>query len=90
MEISRSFDQANDDESYSSNEQSIVSFQATLPLDLQLSMKKFIENYPNWDQYRLIHAALAGFLVQNGVQDRSITRLYIGNMFSNKSFANKN
>ena len=31
-------------------------------------------------------AALAGFLVQNGVNCRSVTRLYIGNMFGSNSF----
>ncbi len=59
----------------------VVSFQSELPVPLQVAMTSFIEKYPNWDQYRLIQAALAGFLVQNGVESRSITRLYIGNMF---------
>ena len=64
----------------------VVSFQTEIPLPLQTAMSDFIERYPNWDQYRLIQAALAGFLVQNGVDSRSITRLYIGNMFSSESF----
>ncbi len=63
----------------------VVSFQAELPLPLQAAMASFIEKYPNWDQYRLIQAALAGFLVQNGVKSRSITRLYVGNMFGCES-----
>ena len=66
-------------------DESIVSFCSELPLPLQLAMTSFIERYPNWDQYRLIQAALAGFLVQNGVESRSITRLYICNMFGKKS-----
>ena len=65
-----------------SSEESIVSFQSRLPLPLKEAMNDFIELYPNWDQYRLIKAALAGFLVQNGVESREITRLYVGNMFS--------
>ncbi len=69
-----------------SNAEQVVSFQSDVPIGLQDAMKSFIERYPNWDQYRLIQAALAGFLVQNGVESRSITRLYIGNMFSYKSF----
>ena len=71
-----------------SNEESdsIVSFHAKVPAPLQLAMNKFIESYPNWDQYRLIKAALAGFLVQNGVKSRSITKLYVSNMFSLSSF----
>ena len=31
----------------------------------------FIETHPNWDQYRLIQAALSGFLVQSGVESRA-------------------
>ncbi len=59
----------------------IISFQSELPVSLNEAMANFVERYPNWDQYRLIQAALAGFLVQNGVDSRKITRLYIGNMF---------
>ncbi len=65
--------------------ESVVSFHSELPAALQRSMAGFIERYPNWDQYRLIQAALAGFLVQNGVESREITRLYVGNMFSRES-----
>ena len=63
----------------------VVSFQAELPLPLQEAMAGFIETCPNWDQYRLIKAALAGVLVQNGVDSREITRLYVANMFRSDS-----
>ncbi|KZR63228.1 hypothetical protein PMIT1306_01713 [Prochlorococcus sp. MIT 1306] len=63
----------------------VVSFQAELPQPLQEAMAGFIETCPNWDQYRLIKAALAGFLVQNGVDSREITRLYVANMFRSDS-----
>ncbi len=63
----------------------VVSFQAELPLALQEAMMGFIEKCPNWDQYRLIKAALAGFLVQNGMDSRELTRLYVGNMFRSDS-----
>ena len=46
------------------------------------SMKEFVEEHPNWDQYRILQAAIAGFLMQKGFQNRDLTRLYIGNMFS--------
>ena len=59
----------------------IISFQTEIPISIQKAMKGFIEDHPNWDQYRLLQAALAGFLVQNGISSRLITRLYIGNMF---------
>ena len=63
----------------------IVSFQSEMPLPLHKAMADFIERCPNWDQYRLVQAALAGFLVQNGVDSRELTRLYVGNMFRRDS-----
>ena len=69
------------DSSDSQSQNSLVSFQSELPQPLQEAMTRFIENHPNWDQYRLVQAALAGFLVQNGIASREITRVYVGNMF---------
>ncbi len=67
-------------------EDSLVSFMAEVPEPLKNAMASFIESHPNWDQYRLMQAALSGFLVQNGVESRSINRIYCENMFSKKSF----
>ena len=64
----------------------IISFQTEIPKPIQQAMKVYIERHPNWDQYRLLQAALAGFLIQNGISSRLITRLYIGNMFGSHSF----
>ena len=64
----------------------IISFQTEIPKPIQQAMKVYIEKHPNWDQYRLLQAALAGFLIQNGISSRLITRLYIGNMFGSHSF----
>jgi len=64
----------------------IISFQTEIPKPIQQAMKNYIEKHPNWDQYRLLQAALAGFLIQNGISSRLITRLYIGNMFGSHSF----
>ena len=59
-----------------------------MPEALLAAMGDFIEHHPNWDQYRLFQAALAGFLVQNGVQDRGVTRCYLANLFpSQRRFA---
>ena len=60
----------------------VISFKCELQENLQEAMKKFVEEHPNWDQYRIIQAAIAGFLMQKGFQNRDLTRLYIGNMFS--------
>jgi len=64
------------------NEEEVISFKCELQENLQKAMKKFVEEHPNWDQYRIIQAAIAGFLMQKGFQNRDLTRLYIGNMFS--------
>ncbi len=64
----------------------IISFQTKIPKPIQQAMKVYIERHPNWDQYRLLQAALAGFLIQNGISSRLITRLYISNMFGSHSF----
>jgi hypothetical protein len=58
-----------------------VSLRAEVPEPLLRAMGHFIERHPNWDQYRLFQAALAGFLVQNGVQNRGVTRCYLANLF---------
>ena len=63
-----------------------ISFQTEIPRQIQQAMKVYIEKHPNWDQYRLLQAALAGFLIQNGISSRLITRLYIGNMFVSRPF----
>jgi hypothetical protein len=59
----------------------MVSLRAEVPAALLTSMGRFIEAHPNWDQYRLFQAALAGFLVQNGVRSRDVTRCYLAHLF---------
>ena len=60
----------------------VISFKCELQANLQKAMKEFVEEHPNWDQYRILQAAIAGFLMEKGFQNRDLTRLYIGNMFS--------
>ena len=59
----------------------MVSLRADVPEHLLTAMRGFIDQHPNWDQYRLFQAALAGFLVQNGVDSRPVTRCYLANLF---------
>lgn len=59
----------------------MVSLMAEVPEPLLQAMRGFIERHPNWDQYRLFQAALAGFLVQHAPGDRAITRCYLANLF---------
>ena len=62
----------------------IVSFQTPLPGKLAEAMSQSIETHPQWDQYRLLQAALAGFLLQQGVQQRDLTRRYVSSMFGRR------
>lgn len=65
----------------SGEEEKMVSLMAEVPEPLLQAMRRFIEQHPNWDQYRLFQAALAGFLVQHAPGDRTITRCYLANLF---------
>ena len=65
-----------------SHKDEVISFKCELQENLQEAMKQFVEEHPNWDQYRILQAAIAGFLMQKGFQNRDLTRLYIGNMLS--------
>ena len=67
---------------YINNKEEIISFKCDLHENLQQAMSKFVEDHPNWDQYRILQAAIAGFLMQKGFQNMDLTRLYIGKMFS--------
>ena len=64
------------------NKEEIISFKCDLHENLQQAMNKFVEDHPHWDQYRILQAAIAGFLMQKGFQNRNLTRLYIGKMLS--------
>jgi len=59
----------------------VVSVECELQENLQKAMKEFVEEHPKWDQYRILQAAIAGFLMQKGFHNRDLTRVYIGNMF---------
>ena len=63
-------------------ENEVISVKCELQENLQKAMIEFVEEHPNWDQYRILQAAIAGFLMEKGFHNRDLTRLYIGNMFS--------
>ena len=63
---------------------SVVSFVSDIPAPLKASMEAFIESHPNWDQYRFVQAAVARFLIQQGIESSLISRLYVENVFPQK------
>ena len=58
-----------------------VSIVNELPEDLYDAMREFVRTHPQWDQYRLIQASLAGFLFQHGSTDRAVSRHYLDGLF---------
>ena len=58
-----------------------VSVVNEFPEDLYQAMGEFISSRPNWDQYRLLQAAVAGFLFQHGCSDRAVSRHYLDGLF---------
>jgi hypothetical protein len=58
-----------------------VSIVNEFPEDLYEAMGEFISGHPNWDQYRLLQAAVAGFRVQQGCKDRAVSRHYLDGLF---------
>ena len=57
------------------------SLETELSETLYSSMKDFVLSNPTWDQYKLINSALATFLVQNGCNDKSVSEIYINQLF---------
>jgi hypothetical protein len=58
-----------------------VSVENQFPEDLHEAMCTFISAHPRWDQYRLMQAAVAGFLFQQGCRDRAVARHYLNGLF---------
>ena len=58
-----------------------VSIENQMPEDLFAAMREFIRVHPQWGQYRLMQAALAGFLFQHASHDRAVARHYLDGLF---------
>jgi hypothetical protein len=58
-----------------------VSIVNELPEDLYEAMRDYLISHPNWDQYRLLQAAVAGFLFQHGCKNRSVARHDLDGLF---------
>ena len=57
-----------------------ISLEAEVPEVLFHGMREFLSSHPQWDQYRLITAALASFLFQNGSRDASVAQHYLNGL----------
>ena len=52
-----------------------------IPTILQESMNNYLQSHPDWDQTRVLTAALSLFLLQNGESDRRAARVYLETLF---------
>ena len=68
-------------ESSSSAIQPAISLEAEVPEVLFDGMRRFIEEHPTWDQYRLITSALASFLFQHGCKDSCVHQHVLDGLF---------
>ncbi len=58
-----------------------ISLEAEIPEALFDGMRAFIQARPDWDQYRLVTSALAGFLFQHGWADGCVSQHYLNGLF---------
>ena len=58
-----------------------VTILTEIPTILQESMNNYLESHPDWDQNRVLTAALSLFLLQNGESDRRAARVYLETLF---------
>ncbi|MBW4477045.1 MAG: DUF2811 domain-containing protein [Tolypothrix brevis GSE-NOS-MK-07-07A] len=60
-----------------------VSIFTEIPETLHESLKIYLESHPDWDENRVLTAALSLFLLQNGDNDRRTARVYLETLFHN-------
>ena len=52
-----------------------------LPEEIPERLQSFLIQRPGWTQARVMQNALSLFLLQNGVNDRAVSQLYLESMF---------
>ena len=65
--------------------ESIVSFIEDVPIYLNDAMREYLDDHPNWDQHRLMQAAISGYLLEKGVTSLEMRRFYTQSMFCKKT-----
>lgn len=58
-----------------------VSVENQFPEDLYDAMVVFIAGHSEWDQYRLMQSAVAGFLFQQGSKEPAVVQHYLNGLF---------
>ncbi|PZO23534.1 MAG: hypothetical protein DCF25_00320 [Leptolyngbya foveolarum] len=74
--------------------QQSISLSVEIPEDLHASVQYYLDIHSGWSQDRLFCAALSLFLMQNGVTERQISRIYLDSLFGqqpgSREMANSN
>ncbi|MFQ3583451.1 MAG: DUF2811 domain-containing protein [Cyanobacteriota bacterium] len=60
---------------------SSVSILSEIPEELHDTLKVYLSRHPDWDQDRVVTAALSLFLLQSGDTDRRAARIYLDSLF---------
>lgn len=58
-----------------------ISLNVEIPEELNQAMQNYLDIHPAWSQHRVFCAALSLFLMQNGIRDRRVNRLYLDALF---------
>ncbi|ESA37925.1 hypothetical protein N836_34600 [Leptolyngbya sp. Heron Island J] len=58
-----------------------VSLMVEVPETLHLSMQDYLNTHELWSQERVMQAALSLFLMQNGVNQPHVNKLYLDSLF---------
>ncbi|MBD2258334.1 DUF2811 domain-containing protein [Pseudanabaena sp. FACHB-2040] len=58
-----------------------ISLNVEIPEELHESLQTYLETHPTWSQHRVFCAALSLFLMQNGMCDRRVNRIYLDALF---------
>ena len=52
-----------------------------LPKEISQHLQTFLLERPGWSQARILQSALSLFLLQNGINDSAVSKLYLQAMF---------
>lgn len=58
-----------------------VSILSEIPEELHDTLQNYLSHHPDWDQDRVVTAALSLFLLQSGESDRRAARIYLDSLF---------
>ncbi|MEL6248339.1 MAG: DUF2811 domain-containing protein [Cyanobacteria bacterium J06554_6] len=62
-----------------------VSLLVEIPEELHTSLRSYLDTNSTWNQDRLFCASLALFLMQNGMSNQQVSRLYLDSLFSHSA-----